>query len=195
MVYYLATDGSGYKWSDEALTRDLGEDIVEAGETVERRVLEIPADRSYITVEPEQTAESYAEGLRGKYTRIIGLSTLYILFYLIILILVKLVNRLRKNRAADQEVERAAVPRNVSAASQLGPEIGESRRSRLPESWSGWRQEPGGDRGAQASPDSFQDETVPADSGGGVPPGRVSKAGKRRSCGSGLWLEREHMDL
>ena len=32
MVYYLATDGSGYKWSDEALTRDLGEDIVEAGE-------------------------------------------------------------------------------------------------------------------------------------------------------------------
>ena len=144
MVYYLATDGSGYKWSDEALTRDLGEDIVEAGETVERRVLEIPADRSYITVEPEQTAESYAEGLRGKYTRIIGLSTLYILFYLIILILVKLVNRLRKNRAADQEVERAAVPRNVSAASQLGPEIGESRRSRLPESWSGWRQEPGG---------------------------------------------------
>ena len=40
MVYYLATDGSGYKWSDEALTRDLGEDIVEAGETVERRVLE-----------------------------------------------------------------------------------------------------------------------------------------------------------
>ena len=144
MVYYLATDGSGYKWSDEALTRDLGEDIVEAGETVERRVLEIPADRSYITVEPEQTAESYAEGLRGKYTRIIGLSTLYILFYLIILILVKLVNRLRKNRAAGQEVERAAVPRNVSAASQLGPEIGESRRSRLSERWSGWRQEPGG---------------------------------------------------
>ena len=35
MVYYRATDGSGYKWSDEALTRDLGEDIVEAGETVE----------------------------------------------------------------------------------------------------------------------------------------------------------------
>lgn len=29
MVYYRATDGSGYKWSDEALTRDLGKDIVD----------------------------------------------------------------------------------------------------------------------------------------------------------------------
>ena len=144
MVYYRATDGSGYKWSDEALTRDLGEDIVEAGETVERRVLSIPSDGTYITVEPEQTAGSYTEGLRGKYTRIIGLSTLYILFYLIALILVKLVSRLRKNWAANQEVERAAVPRNVSAASQLGPEIEEPRRSRPPEKWSGWRQEPGG---------------------------------------------------
>ena len=144
MVYYRATDGSGYKWSDEALTRDLGKDIVEAGETVQRRVLRIPADGTYITVEPEQTAGSYTEGLRGKYTRIVGLSTLYILFYLIVLILVKLVSRLRKNWAANQEVERAAAPRNVSAASQLGPEIEEPRRSRLPESWSGWRQEPGG---------------------------------------------------
>ena len=115
MVYYRATDGSGYKWSDEALTRDLGKDIVEAGETVERRILSIPSDGTYITVEPEQTAGSYTEGLRGKYTRIVGLSTLYILFYLIVLILVKLVSRLRKNWAANQEVERAAAPRNVSA--------------------------------------------------------------------------------
>ena len=144
MVYYRATDGSGYKWSDEALTRDLGKDIVEAGETVERRVLSIPSDGTYITVEPEQTAGSYTEGLQGKYTRIIGLSTLYTLFYLIALILVKLVSRLRKNWAANQEVERAAVPRNVSAASQLGPEIEEPRRFRPPEKWSGWRQEPGG---------------------------------------------------
>ena len=110
MVYYLATDGSGYKWSDEALTRDLGEEIVEAGETVRRRVLSIPSDGTYITVEPEQTAGSYAESLRGRYTRIVGLSTLYILFYFIVLILVKLVRRLRKDRAADTEMERFSVP-------------------------------------------------------------------------------------
>ena len=144
MVYYLATDGSGYKWNDEALTRDLGKDIVEAGETVQRRVLRIPADGTYITVEPEQTAESYTEGLRGKYTRIIGLSTLYILFYLIALILVKLVSRLRKNRAANLAPEQTTVPRNISAASWLSPEIENSRRSRLPENRSGWQQEPGG---------------------------------------------------
>ena len=143
-VDYRATDGSGYKWSNEAFSKDHGQRVVEAGDTVKRRVLSIPSDGTYITVEPEQTAGSYTEGLQGKYNRIIGLSTLYILFYLIALILVKLVRRLRKNWAANQEVERAAAPRNVSAASQLGPEIEEPRRFRSPEKWSGWRQEPGG---------------------------------------------------
>ena len=81
MVYYRATDGSGYKWSDEALTRDLGEDIVEAGEPVKRRVLSIPADRTYITVEPDQTAESYTNGLRQKYVTILVLAGAYVLLY------------------------------------------------------------------------------------------------------------------
>ena len=81
MVYYRATDGSGYKWSDEALSRDLGEDIVESGETVERRVLAIPADRSYITVEPGQTAESYTAGLRQKYITALVLAGAYVILY------------------------------------------------------------------------------------------------------------------
>ena len=92
MVYYRATDGSGYKWSDEALTRDLGEDIVEAGEPVKRRVLSIPADRTYITVEPDQTAESYTNGLRQKYVTILVLAGAYVLLYVVawcILILMK----------------------------------------------------------------------------------------------------------
>lgn len=144
MVYYLATDGSGYKWSDEALTRDLGEDIVEAGETVRRRVLSIPSDGTYITVEPEQTAGSYAESLRGRYTRIVGLSALYILFYFIVLILVKLVRRLRKDRAEDKEPERASAPRDASNVSRFDPEIKESRRFHHAGNRSGWRQEPGG---------------------------------------------------
>ena len=96
MVYYRATDGSGYKWSDEALTRDLGEDIVEAGETVERRVLSIPSDGTYITVEPEQSAESYTAGLRQKYTTILVLAGAHVLLYGLgwcVLILVKKAKR------------------------------------------------------------------------------------------------------
>ena len=81
MVYYRATDGSGYKWSDKALTRDLGKDIVEAGETVQRRVLRIPADGTYITVEPDQTAGSYTEGLRQKYITVLVLAGAYAILY------------------------------------------------------------------------------------------------------------------
>ena len=96
MVYYRATDGSGYKWSNEALTRDLGKDIVEAGETVQRRVLRIPADGTYITVEPEQTAGSYTEGLRQKYTTVLVLAGAYVILYVaawFILILIKKTKR------------------------------------------------------------------------------------------------------
>jgi len=56
MVYYRATDGSGYEWSDRAITRELGQETVKEGVPVTRRVLSIPSDRTYITVEPEQAA-------------------------------------------------------------------------------------------------------------------------------------------
>ena len=64
MVYCRDTSGSGYQWNEQALTRELGQEIVDAGAAVERRVLAIPADRSYITVESGQTAENYTAGLR-----------------------------------------------------------------------------------------------------------------------------------
>lgn len=41
----------------------------------------IPADRTYITVEPEQTAESYTVGLRRKYITVLILSGAYGLLY------------------------------------------------------------------------------------------------------------------
>ena len=84
MVYYRATDGSGYQWSEQALTRELGQEIVDAGAAVERRVLAIPADRSYITVEPGQTAESYTAGLRQKYITALTLAGAYVLMYAIV---------------------------------------------------------------------------------------------------------------
>lgn len=84
MVYYRATDGSGYKWAEQAITRDLGQETVDAGVTVTRRVLSIPGDRTYITVEPELTAESYTNGLRQRYVLALVLSAAYILVYLVI---------------------------------------------------------------------------------------------------------------
>ena len=51
MVYYRDTSGGGYQWSEQALNRQLGQEIVDAEIAVERRVLAIPDDRSYITVE------------------------------------------------------------------------------------------------------------------------------------------------
>lgn len=84
MVYYRATDGSGYQWSDRAITRELGQETVDEGVPVNRRVLSIPSERTYITVEPEQTAESYTAGLRQKYVFALVLSAIYILVYLVI---------------------------------------------------------------------------------------------------------------
>lgn len=85
MVYYRATDGSGYEFSERAITQELGEKTVKEGVSVIRRVLVISADRTYITVEPEQTAESYTAGLRQKYIIALCLSAGCILLYLLVI--------------------------------------------------------------------------------------------------------------
>ena len=75
-VYYKATDGSGYRWHvDERL---------EGKELVERRVLSVLNEDgsragTYITVAPEETAESYVAGCKARYTWIFGLSTGFLL--------------------------------------------------------------------------------------------------------------------
>ena len=84
MVYYRTTDGSGYEWSDRAVTRELGQETVKEGVPVTRRVLSIPSNRTYITVDPDQTAESYTAGLRQKYVLALALSAVYILVYFVI---------------------------------------------------------------------------------------------------------------
>ena len=121
MVYYRVTDGSGYQWTDEISSRDQGLEVVKAGAAVKRRVLSIPEDRTYITVEPEQTAGSYTEGLRKRYTGIVTIGTLYIMFYVLVLLLAKLVRRMRQGRAETTEAE------------PFGPEIMEPK----PRRW-GW---------------------------------------------------------
>lgn len=83
-VHYLATDGSGYQWSEQVLTESIGQDMVDAETTVERRVLRIPADHTYIVVSTDQTAESYTDGLRERYVRILIPAAAYILLYSVI---------------------------------------------------------------------------------------------------------------
>lgn len=81
IVYYQATDGTGYRWQVEGgSVRELAEQVYDRG-PVERRVLSIPADNTYITVEPDQTAESYTSSLRQKYILILALSGGYVLVY------------------------------------------------------------------------------------------------------------------
>lgn len=83
MVYYRATDGSSYQWSEQAVTRALGQKTVSAGTTVERRVLAIPDRRTYITVTPEQTADSYTSDLKRKYVLMLAIAGAYILLFFI----------------------------------------------------------------------------------------------------------------
>ena len=83
MVYYQDTSESGYRWSQQAITHELGQEIADVGVAVERRVLSIPADGACITVEPGQTAESYSDGLRQKYMIALTLVGAYVLLYVI----------------------------------------------------------------------------------------------------------------
>ena len=81
IVHYRTTSGNGYQWREQALIREPGQEIVDAGAAVERRVLAIHTDRSYITVKPGQTAESYTAGLRQKYIAALVLAGTYVLLY------------------------------------------------------------------------------------------------------------------
>ena len=81
-VYYRTNDGTGYQWRVEGgSARALAEQIYGRG-PVERRVLSIPADNTYITVEVNQDAESYTAGLRQRYLLILGVCAGYVVIYL-----------------------------------------------------------------------------------------------------------------
>lgn len=84
MVYYRATDGSGYQWSKRVPARESGQKIVEEGVNITRKVLNIPGENTYITVEPEQTAESYTARLRQRYFTVLYVSAGYVLLCLLL---------------------------------------------------------------------------------------------------------------
>lgn len=96
MVYYQTTDGTGYRWQVKGgSVRELAEQVYDCG-PVERRVLFIPADNTYITVEPDQTAEGYTSSLRQRYTLILALSGGYVLVYAAVWVVILSRNQRRK---------------------------------------------------------------------------------------------------
>ena len=96
MVYYQTTDGTGYRWQVEGgSVRELAEQVYDRG-PVERRVLSIPADNTYITVEAGQIAEGYTSSLRQKYIRILALSGSYVLVYVAAWVVILSRNQRRK---------------------------------------------------------------------------------------------------
>ena len=100
IVCYRDIGGSGYRWKERTVTHEMGQAIVDAGVAVERRVLSIPDRRTYITVEPEQTAASYTVGLRQRYIMALGLSAGYLLVYLLVWFMIWRKNKKRKEGLA-----------------------------------------------------------------------------------------------
>ena len=59
VVSYQADDNSGYQYRYESSVESTAQRILEEGAPVERRVLSIPEENTYLTVEIDETAESY----------------------------------------------------------------------------------------------------------------------------------------
>ena len=82
VVSYQASDGSGYEYDYEAGSVDtIAQKIVEEGEPIERRVLSVPDEGTYITVEADETAETYVAGQRKRFVLISIVSVLYLVIW------------------------------------------------------------------------------------------------------------------
>ena len=77
IVTYKAA-GSGYSWTQEAPSKTAGQKAVKEKRQVERRVLSIPAENTYITVEPRHTPESYVQSQRRRFLTMFGASAAYL---------------------------------------------------------------------------------------------------------------------
>lgn len=76
---YVVTykSGDGYTWTEEVGSKSAGDRYVKERRKVERRVLSTE-ERTYITVEPEYTAESYIQKEKSKYLWMFGVSAAYL---------------------------------------------------------------------------------------------------------------------
>lgn len=81
MLYYRATDGSGYRWSQEVVSKTYGQKVIDEGMSVERRVLSVAGENVYITTEAQLTARSYTSGLRRQCIIRFSICVLYLTVY------------------------------------------------------------------------------------------------------------------
>lgn len=81
-VRYKTREGTRYRWREEGEpTKEQAQQIYDRG-PVERRVLSIVAEKKYITVEPDQNAESYTDSLKSRNLWIMRISAAYIVIYI-----------------------------------------------------------------------------------------------------------------
>lgn len=82
-----------YKLNTKSASKTEAENILNAGEIIKRRVLAIPSEHSYVTVEAHQTAESYTDGLTTKYLYLaricLGLIVAWIISFVFLLRYIK----------------------------------------------------------------------------------------------------------
>lgn len=81
MLYYRATDGSGYRWSRKVVSKTSGQKMIQEGTPVERRVLSVIGENTYISVEPHLTAGTYVSGLKTQYLVYLSACILYLIIY------------------------------------------------------------------------------------------------------------------
>ena len=90
VVYYQTSDGMCYQWEVETGNdKDHANQILAAGESVNRRVLSIRENGKYMTVDAELTADTYVAGQQKRYLRMVWLSGGYLVLCLVVWVVVK----------------------------------------------------------------------------------------------------------
>lgn len=83
IVRYRAEDESGYQYKYESgSVESTAQNILEAGEPIERRVLSIRDENGYITSDADETAQTYEARQKHTYWTIAGVSAAYLLVWL-----------------------------------------------------------------------------------------------------------------
>lgn len=80
VVYYQASDGTGYQWKLETSNdKNYANQILAKGDSVDRRVLSIKENEKYMTMDADLTADTYVAGQQKRYLWMAGLSGSYLL--------------------------------------------------------------------------------------------------------------------
>lgn len=66
-VYYRAQEDSSYQYKEEFSVEVLAQNVVEEGKAIQRRVLSIPQEGGYITIDANETADTYVSSQKTKY--------------------------------------------------------------------------------------------------------------------------------